>query len=182
MPVESVYHPEPEDQFPARPAVAGRIKAIPKETFAALGTVAGCASKDETRYVLNGVLFSPADGGRLIATDGKRLACAPARVTGQEFILRTAATHVLAHPDFLSRDAAVMQPDNPDGAHVQFRSGPHTLIAKMIEGSFPDYRCAIPGNPTETVTVPDTHKHSAIAWLRSLRGRTMSVKHPRAPP
>jgi hypothetical protein len=84
-----------------------------------------------------------------------RLACAPARVTGQEFILRTAATHVLAQPDFLSRDAAVMQPDNPDGAHVQFRSGPHTLIAKTIEGSYPDYRCAIPGNPAETVTVAD---------------------------
>jgi len=141
--------------------------------------VAGCASADPTRYVLNGVLFSPADGGRLVATDGKRLACAPARVPGREFILPTAAARVLAHPDFLSRDAAVMQADDadaPDGRYVQFRSGPHTLIAITIEGNYPDYRHAIPGNPAETVTIPDTHKSSAISWLRSLRGKAGSVR------
>jgi hypothetical protein len=49
--------------------------------------VAGCASTDATRYVINGVLFSPDNGGTLIATNGRQLAGAPARVTGREFIL-----------------------------------------------------------------------------------------------
>ena len=68
MSVTTVYHPEPADQFPARPSVEGRISAMPKETFMSLGVVAGCASTDATRYVLNGVHFTPEDGGLLIAT------------------------------------------------------------------------------------------------------------------
>ena len=42
-------------------------------------TVAGCASTDATRYVLNGVLFSPEKGGTLAATNGRLLAVAPVR-------------------------------------------------------------------------------------------------------
>ena len=30
-------------------------------------------------------------------------------------------------------------------SHIQFRSGPHTLIAKTIEGHYPNYRNVIPG-------------------------------------
>lgn len=77
MPVETTYHPEPAKDFPLRPSLQGRITAVPKETMTALGKVAGCASSDSTRYLLNGVLFSPDDGGRLIATDGRRLAGTP---------------------------------------------------------------------------------------------------------
>ena len=84
MPVETVYQPEPASGFPERPTVQGHITTVPKETFASLQTVAGCASTDATRYVINGVLFSPDDGGTLIVTDGRQLAGAPARVTGRE--------------------------------------------------------------------------------------------------
>ena len=72
--VKSVYHlAVTAEDFPARPIVEGRITAMPKETFAALGIVAGCASTDATRYVLNGVHFTPEDGGMLIATDGRTI-------------------------------------------------------------------------------------------------------------
>ena len=126
MLVETVYQPEPASGFPERPAVQGHITTVPKETFVALQTVAGCASTDATRYVLNGVLFSPDDGGTLIATNGRQLAGAPARVTGREFILPNAAVHVLGFPDFTGRDAAIQQPDaGTTNAHVQIRSGPH---------------------------------------------------------
>jgi DNA polymerase III sliding clamp (beta) subunit (PCNA family) len=66
--VKSVYHlVKTVEDFPARPIVQGRITALPRETFAALAIVAGCASTDVTRYVLNGVHFTPEDGGMLIA-------------------------------------------------------------------------------------------------------------------
>ncbi len=175
MPVESVYHPEPAGDFPVRPAIQGRITAVPKETLPALQIVAGCASTDTTRYILNGVLFSPDKGGILIATDGRRLAGAPARVPGREFVLPNAAVQVLGHPDFNARDAAILQPETGEGPHIQFRSGPHTLIARTIEGNYPNYRQVIPPEFLADVTIPETHRSALISWLRSLNGKSNST-------
>jgi len=157
------------DEFPVRPIVKGPITALPKEIFAALGIVAGCASTDATRYILNGVHFTPADGGMLIATDGNRLAGAPARVPNRAFVLPTTTVHVLLHPDFSTRDAAVLQADGEDadkGTNLQFRSGSHTLIARIIVGQYPNYRNVISGHLPESVTIPETHRCALIAWLR----------------
>jgi DNA polymerase III sliding clamp (beta) subunit (PCNA family) len=180
LPVKSVYELTVEaETFPARPVVQGRITSVPKETFTALGIVTACVSTDATRYILNGVHFTPEEGGMLIATDGRRLAGAPARVLSRKFVLPTAALNVLAHPDFTTRDAAVQQPDDGDddkGTHLQFRSGPHTLIAKTIEGRYPGYRHVIPSHLPESVTVPESHRSALISWLRSLKGKSNSVR------
>jgi DNA polymerase-3 subunit beta len=179
----SIHHPEPAAEFPARPAAKGRITALPKETFAALAIVAACASTDATRYVLNGVLFTPDDRGMLIATDGRRLVGAPIRFGGRSFILPNTAAHVLVHPDFATRDATIRQPDGDgddgdDGKspYAEFRSGPHTLIAREIEGSYPNYRQVIPGGHLAEVTIPETNRAALIAWLRSLTGNRPSVR------
>jgi len=177
MPVETVYQPEPASGFPERPTIQGHITTVPKETLQALQTVAGCASTDATRYVLNGVLFSPDNGGTLIATNGRQLAGAPARVTGREFILPNAAVHVLGFPDFTGRDAAIQQPDDGQGPHVQFRSGPHTLIARTIEGNYPNYRQVIPHEFLADATIPETHRPALISWLRSLAGKDGKGSH-----
>ena len=178
MAVDAVYHPETSDQFPPRPTFEGQIHALPKETFQALAKVATCASTDATRYVLNGVLFSPADGGILIATDGRRLAGAPAKVPCREFVLPNAAARVLCHPDFLLRDAAIIQPEpaEPADPRVQFRSGPLTFIARTIEGQYPDYRRVIPAQLPEIVTIQENRKPALISWLCSQRGRCESVR------
>jgi DNA polymerase-3 subunit beta len=135
-----------------------------------------CASTDATRFVLNGVHFTPEDGGMLIATDGRRLAGAPARVPSREFVLPNSAVHVLVHPDFSTRDAAVLQPEDAEDFHIQFRSGPHTLIAKTIEGHYPNHRNVIPSHQMQSVTIPDTHRSALNAWLRSLPGKSSSVR------
>ena len=70
------------------------IHPLPKETFQALAKVATCTSTDASRHVLNGVLVSPGDGGILIATDGKRLAGAPATVPCREFIRKRGPEHL----------------------------------------------------------------------------------------
>ena len=174
--VVTVYQPEPAKDFPERPTIEGRITVVPKETLQAIQTVAGCASTNATRYVLNGVCFTPDDGGMVIATDGRRLAGAPARFSGREFVLPNTAVHALAHPDFLARDAAIVQPDDSGEYHVQFRSGPHTLIARSIEGHYPGYRHVIPSYLPESVTVPEAHRPAVISWLRSLTGKSNSVR------
>ena len=178
----SIHRPVPAVDYPVRPVVEGRITALPRETFAALGTVAGCASTDATRHILNGVLFTPDDGGQLIATDGRRLAGAPVRFTGRQFILPNAAAHVLLHPDFATRDATLRQPDEDDDnndrttPYAGFRSGPHTLIAKEIDGVYPDYRQVIPREFLAEAVIPETHRPALIAWLRSIAGDRLSVR------
>ena len=176
MPVTTVYQPEPASGFPVRPAVQGRITIVPKQTLLALQTVAGCASTDATRYVLNGVLFSPNDGGTLIATDGRRLAGAPVRFAGPEFILPNAAVHVLGFPDFTARDAAIQQPEEGKEPHIQFRSGPHTFIARAIEGNYPNYRQVIPHEFLADATVPEVQRSALVSWLRSMESKGDSVR------
>ena len=77
----SSVHPtlDPKE-FPEKPAVIGEDFTVPPATIQNLSVVAGCASQDSTRQTLNGVYFTPEDGGRLVATDGRLLACCPAVV------------------------------------------------------------------------------------------------------
>jgi DNA polymerase-3 subunit beta len=175
MAVETLYHPEPAEHFPVRPVVDGPIAALPKETLQSLAIVATCVASDTTRKILNGVCFTPEDGGVLVATDGKRLAGSPAKVPTTEFVLSTASVHVLCHPDFLARDAAVVMAADPESQLIQFRSGPLTLITTTLEGNFPGYRHVIPRQFNSTVTIPETRRPALIAWLRSLRGQSNCV-------
>ena len=89
----------------------------------------------------------------------------------REFILPNAAVHVLGFPDFTGRDAAILQAEAADGPHVQFRSGPHTLIARTIEGNYPNYHCVMPGEFLSDATIPETHRPALVSWLRSLDGK-----------
>jgi len=85
--VESRYPTLEVSELPSRPVMDSEEIQIPARTMESLAIVADCASNVATRYVLNGVLFTPEDGGRLVATDGRRLASAPAEVPPIPFIL-----------------------------------------------------------------------------------------------
>jgi hypothetical protein len=68
------------DELPSRPATTGNATKLPPATMQGLAHVVGCASSDTTSQILNGVFITPEDGGRLVTTDGKRLACCPSAV------------------------------------------------------------------------------------------------------
>lgn len=70
----------------------------------------------------------------------------------------------------------MLQPDEAESLHVQFRSGPHTLIARRIEGNYPNYRQVIPNESLADATIPEPHKSTLISWLRSLVGKSNSVR------
>ena len=81
------------------------------------------------------------------------------------------------HPNFSTRDAAILLADEDDkGTHIQFRSGQHTLMAKAIEGRYPNYRNVIYSHMPESFTIPETHRAALIAWLWSLAGKSNSVR------
>jgi DNA polymerase-3 subunit beta len=103
-------------------------------------------SQDESRYALNGILFSTRDGElRLVATDGHRLALA-SRVVGPEAI----STGIVPRKAVLEIQR-VLGP----GESVQIGVGENHFVLKMpnflllsrlIEGTFPNYEQVVPKN------------------------------------
>jgi DNA polymerase III subunit beta len=166
--VESCHPTLEVSEFPEHPVVDGEPTILPARTMESLASVAGCASSDVTRYVLNGVHFNPEDGGRVVATDGRRLACAPAVVPPTPFTLPSATVNVLAHPVFTGNDVHVRLWNVDEGEWISIRSGSHHLVSKRIEGDFPNYRQVIPAFTPELVTFAPEHRVAVIKWLRSL--------------
>ena len=156
--------------LPSRPPMIGTVTELPPATIGGLSTVAGCASFDTTRQILNGVYFTPEDGGRLVATDGKRLACCPAVVPPQEFCLPLAACHILGHPDFTADMATVTWIDHkePEKRHVAIRCGRHQLVSKPLVGNYPNYKQVIPAHASHMAVIPHDRRPGLIAWLRSV--------------
>jgi DNA polymerase III sliding clamp (beta) subunit (PCNA family) len=178
----SVFPTLDPKEFPARPALDGSDTVVPPATLQSLATVATCASSDTTRLILNGVLFTPADGGQLVATDGRRLACTPAVVPPQPFVVPNLAVSVLTHPDFGSDLATLTWLGSPlesPGSEIQrvaFRSGRHLLVATTLTGNYPDYRIVIPQSAKELAVIPHDRKPGVIAWLRGLGKDQASVR------
>src|SRR5436189_187973 len=122
-------------------------------------------STDETRYVLNGVLFSFKDNKlTLVATDGRRLAMAEIelefpRSHESDLIIPTKAVTELQR--LLADDGDVK---------VSMRNGQIALdlnktliMSKLIAGNYPNYRQVIPGEAKERV------KLEREMFLNSLR-------------
>jgi DNA polymerase III subunit beta len=174
----SVHPTLDPSELPSRPPNIGTVTELPPATMEGLASVVGCASTDATRHILNGVLFTPEDGGRLVATDGKRLACCPAIVSAQSFVLPLAACHILGHPDFTAGLAAVTWIDHKEEEkrHVAIRCGRHLLVSKPLVGNYPNYKQVIPAYADQMAVIPHDRKPGLIAWLRSLGKDQCSVR------
>lgn len=178
IPSTSVYPSLDPSELPSRPLTIGIDTEVPPATLRGLADIAGCASTDTTRQILNGVFFTPEDGGQLVATDGKRLACCPATVPSQSFVLPVAACHILGHPDFMSDIATISWIDNtePEKRHVAIQCGRHLLVSKPLVGSYPNYKQVIPAHAQELAVIPHDRRPGLIAWLRSLGKDQCSVR------
>ena len=157
-------------EFPEKPLIIGEESTLPPATLGNLTVVSGCASKDPTRLILNGVLFTPEDGGLLVATDGRRLACCPAAVPPHEFVLPGPAVAVLEQQAFSSDLVTVtrLEPKDPECQRIAFRSGRHLLVARAISGNYPNYRQVIPAHAKEIAVIPHDRRPGVIAWLRGV--------------
>ena len=115
-------------------------------------------SLDETRYVLNGILFSFRDGRlTLVATDGRRLALCDAELgeikypAGHErdFIVPTKAIGELQRLLVDDKEVRLHIGDNL----VAFDLGTTVLATKLVDGTYPNYRQVIPGEAKERVSL-----------------------------
>jgi len=175
MRIESMHATADWEDFPARPSIEGPTTTLPVATMAALQAVVLCASRDEQRNVLQGVYFTPEEGGMLIATDGKHLAGAPAVVPKRKLILPTATVRVLGHSDFLAGEVTLTVQKDKEKHSVSFQIGDHLLITRTVEGSYPNYRQVVPREQAHTVTIPEDQREGICKWLRSQKARAESV-------
>ena len=145
----------PKDEFPKLPEFKDKeaIKIrqpLLKEMFVKTGFA---ASKDETRYVLNGILFEVENNKiSLIATDGRRLAIIEKNInTGINrqisMIVPIKTINELNRNLKDDGDVLIVLGEN----QVLFDLGPVHIISRLIEGQFPNYKQVVPQEQKEKI-------------------------------
>ena len=145
----------PKEEFPKLPEFKDK-EAIKIEQAALkemLLKTAFSVSHDETRYVLNGILFKiENDTITLVATDGRRLALIEKKLRPGinkkiNLIIPVKTIHELNRNLKNEGDILLVLGEN----QVLFDLGPIHIISRQIEGEFPDYRQVIPPEQKEKI-------------------------------
>ncbi len=147
----------PEEEFPPLPKFedAKVVTIRQKELRDGLRKTSYAISTDETRYVLNGLLFSFKDNKlTLVATDGRRLAMVDIELE----IPRSQETDIIVPTKAVTELQRLLTDDG--GVKVSVASGQIAfdlnktlLVSKLIEGNYPNYKQVIPGEAKERVTL-----------------------------
>ncbi len=147
----------PEDEFPALPKL-DKAKAFvlqQKVLKDALRKTSYGISTDETRYVLNGILFSFKENKlTLVATDGRRLALVDIESEfprSNEVDVVIPAKCITELQRLLGEEGDVKLAVGEN--HVSFEAGGKLLVSKLIEGNYPNYRQVIPAESRERITI-----------------------------
>jgi len=149
------------EEFPtlatSAPSAMGRLPAAVLASM--IERTMYAASTDETRYNLNGVYFELLDEGaklRMVATDGHRLALAD-RPVGTE--ATGLASGVILPRKALAELKRLVDEEDADEIELGFegnsalaRKGEVTLVMRLVEGEFPNYR----------QVVPKSHRHRVL--------------------
>ena len=147
----------PEDEFPALPKL-DKAKAFTlqqKVLKDALRKTSYGISTDETRYVLNGILFSFKENKlTLVATDGRRLALVDIEAEfprSNEVDVVVPGKCITELQRLLGDEGEVKLAVGEN--HVSFEAGGRLLVSKLIEGNYPNYRQVIPAESRERITI-----------------------------
>jgi DNA polymerase-3 subunit beta len=112
-------------------------------------------SLDETRHILNGILFKIKDNHlTLVATDGRRLALIEKKLTNPinksiSIIVPIKTIHELSRN--LQREGQLSLVLS--GNQALFELGDVIIVSRLIEGEFPDYKQVIPPASTDKVKI-----------------------------
>jgi DNA polymerase III sliding clamp (beta) subunit (PCNA family) len=127
------------DDWPETPVVgdATDSQEVDGPTLAAhLRSVLRAVATENSRYAINGVLFS---GPHIVATDGRRMAIAglPHDTGMSAIVSRSMIQTVLA----IDADAWEIRHDKTS---IEFRSDAGVVVGSLVEGTFPAWRDVIP--------------------------------------
>ena len=171
----------PEEEFPPLPKFenAKTFTLRQKDLRDALKKTSYAISTDETRYVLNGILFSFRDNKlTLVATDGRRLALVDIEL---EFP-RSHEGDVIIPSKAVSEIARLLTDDGEIKISIgenqaAFEVNGTLLVSKLIEGNYPNYRQVIPAETKERVTLERVLFHDAVHRVSLLASeKSNSVK------
>lgn len=146
-----------KEEFPKLPEFKDKevVKLDQGVLKAILNLTSFAVSFDETRYVLNGILFKiDKNTLTLVATDGKRLAIVDKKLTQEtdkavNMIVPIKTIHELNRNLREDGELSLILGNN----QVLFDLGPIVVISRLIEGEFPDYRQVIPAVSESKVAV-----------------------------
>lgn len=147
----------PEEEFPplARFENAKEFLIAQKDLKDALRKTSYAISTDETRYVLNGILFSFKDNKLTsVATDGRRLALVDLELEfprSQEIDVIIPTKAVLELQRLVKEEGEVKLSIGEN--QIAFELNDALLVSKLIEGNYPNYRQVIPSEAKERITL-----------------------------
>ena len=171
----------PEEEFPPLPKFEGaKVFTLgQKELGDGLKKTSYAISTDETRYVLNGILFSFKDNKlTMVATDGRRLALLDIetefpRSQEVDLIVPTKCVNELARLVGVEGDVKMSVGEN----QIAFDVNGTQLVSKLIEGNYPNYRQVIPGESKERITLERELFYNAVHRVSLLASeKSNSVK------
>jgi len=157
------------DEFPAFPSVKfeGGWKVAARELQKLIGHVAFAASTEESRPILNGVLWElRPDRMRMVATNGHRLARMDVPASGQgggqaDLIIPPKALEQIRRLFGGEEEIEIGKSDN----HLGFRSTSTQIYTRLIEGPYPNYEQVIPRENDKSLTAD---KAALAAALRRM--------------
>src|SRR6266581_4677257 len=138
----------PEEEFPPLPKFEdAKVVTISQQALRdALKKTSYAISTDETRYVLNGILFSFKENKlTMVATDGRRLAMVDIELEfprSQEVEIIVPAKAVTELGRLLGDEGDVRL--SMGSGQIAFDLNKTLLVSKLIEGNYPNYRQVIP--------------------------------------
>jgi len=156
-----------KDDFPKLPETDfSKATEIPQQIFKECLLLTSFAiSRDETRYVLNGIyIHIDKDKIRFVSTDGRRLAFIEKKISTSlenpiEMILPTKTVQELNH--ILGKEGVVRVAITKTQAVFDF--GKTQLSTRLIEGHFPNYEQVI---PKEEKTVSQVRRDELLQAIR----------------
>ncbi len=151
----------PAEEYPSLPKEekSTLVKADGKALLEMIQRTAFAISSDETRYMLNGLYFESSDTGtvRTVSTDGHRLCLSERKMEG-DFNLKRGVT--LPRKGLL--ELRRLLEEAPDAecflgfgeTSAIFKKSGLSMIMRLLDGQFPDYREVIPRQSEKTLKVP----------------------------
>ncbi|MFM8566518.1 MAG: DNA polymerase III subunit beta [Gemmatimonadota bacterium] len=145
----------PKSEFPSFPAINfDKALKIPSGDLQKLiGHTAFAASTEESRPILNGVLWElRPDAMRMVATNGHRLAKMEVPVSGTkkaDLIIPPKALEQIRRLFAAEEELEVSQGEN----HLGFRSPFTSVFTRLIEGPYPSYDQVIPKDNDKVATL-----------------------------
>ena len=156
----------PREEFPAFPAVKfeGGWKAPAKDLQKLIGHVAFAASTEESRPILNGVLWElRPERMRMVATNGHRLArmdvpTSPSGSAQADLIVPPKALEQIRRLFGADDAVEIARSEN----HLGFRAGGTQIFTRLIEGPYPNYEQVIPRENDKSATADKAAFTSAL--------------------